>query len=119
MKFTYKNRFVLTNQTCSAPFPMMQTFCFVWFKSFGSACNDGLRQGMFREFQFRQYRLAVLGGWFRLGENIRNVWGSISDGSGLSKAIALTRAMASMYFPPLLAPLCGSIPYCGINCNWS
>jgi hypothetical protein len=43
----------------------------VWFKSFGSACNDGLRQGMFREFQFRQYRLAVLGGWFRLGENIK------------------------------------------------
>jgi hypothetical protein len=39
----------------------------VWFKSFGSTCNDGLRQGMFREFQFRQYRLAVLG-WFRLGE---------------------------------------------------
>jgi hypothetical protein len=62
----------------------------VWFKSFGSACrNDGLRQGCSEKFQFRQYRLAVLGGWFRLGENIRNVWVSISDGSGLSKAIAL------------------------------
>jgi hypothetical protein len=52
-KFTYKNRFVLTNQTsCSGSFShdALKGFCFVWFKSFGSACcNDGLRQGMFRE----------------------------------------------------------------------
>jgi hypothetical protein len=41
-----------------------------------------------REFQFRQYRLAVLGGWFRLGENIRNVWDPVMV-LVLSKAIAL------------------------------
>jgi hypothetical protein len=73
-KFTYKTvSFSQTKHLAVAPFPMM-LLGFVWFKSFGSACrNDGLRQGC-SEFQFRQYRLAVLGGWFRLGENIRNVW---------------------------------------------
>jgi hypothetical protein len=46
----------------------------LWFKlRLYSCCNDGLRQGMFRK-KFRQYRLAVLGGWFRLGKNIRNDW---------------------------------------------
>jgi voltage-gated potassium channel Kch len=36
----------------------------------------------------------------------------------LSKAIALIWAMALCISLLLLAPLCGSIPYRGINCNW-
>jgi hypothetical protein len=75
-------------------FPMMLlTFCFVWFNH--SACrNNGLRQRMFRENfgPAARYRQAVLA--IRLGENIRKRLGSISDGSILSKAIALIRAMA-------------------------
>jgi hypothetical protein len=68
--------FSQTKHLAVAPFPMMLLKASALCGSNPSApCrNDGLRQGMFREFQFRQYRLAVLGGWFRLGENIRNVW---------------------------------------------
>jgi hypothetical protein len=60
-KFTYKTvSFSQTILQWSFSHDALKGFCFVWFKSFGSVCNDGLRQGMFREFQFRQYRLAVL-----------------------------------------------------------
>jgi hypothetical protein len=75
-KFTYKTvSFSQTKHLAVAPFPMMLLKpSAVWFKSFGSACLDnGLRQRMFREFQFRQYRLAVLGSWFRLAENIETI----------------------------------------------
>jgi hypothetical protein len=88
-KFTYKT-VSLTNQTsCSGSFShdALKGFCFVWFKSFGSACrNDGLRQGCSEKFQFRRYRLAVLGGWFRLGEKSETFG---IHGSGLCLKLSL------------------------------
>jgi hypothetical protein len=50
-KFTYKTvSFSQTKHLAVAlSHDALKGFCFVWFKSFGSACNDGLRQGMFRE----------------------------------------------------------------------
>jgi hypothetical protein len=56
-KFTYKTvSFSQTKHLAVAPFPMMLLKASaVWFKSFGSACNDGLRQGMFREISVPRY----------------------------------------------------------------
>jgi hypothetical protein len=73
-KFTYKT-VSLTNQTSCSPFPMMLLKASALCGSNPSLClpQRWLAPGMFREFQFRQYRLAVLGGWFRLGEK-SNVW---------------------------------------------
>jgi hypothetical protein len=50
--FTYKNRFFSQTKHLAGSFShdALKAFCFVWFKSFGSARNDGLRQGMFRDF---------------------------------------------------------------------
>jgi hypothetical protein len=50
-KFYKTVSFSQTKHLAVAPFPMMlfKGFCFVWFKSFGSACrNDGLRQDVQR-----------------------------------------------------------------------
>jgi hypothetical protein len=73
-KFTYKTvSFSQTKHVAVAPFPMMLLNLLLCVSNPSALLDNGLRQRMLRKVQFRQYRQAVFGSWFRLGENIETI----------------------------------------------
>jgi hypothetical protein len=116
-KFTYKTVSFSQTKHLAVVFPMMLLNLLLCVVQILRLCllQWLAPRDVQREFQFRQYRLAVLGGWFRLGENIRNVWDPVMV-LVLSKAIALTEPWLYVFPPFTSAPL-RKHSLCGINCN--